>query len=357
MRARRIPHEEMRRASVVLSFFLPFRNSELKLPERAVGTRWFVIPFRMVSAFGCCSDHCEKTMTREISALILVTALLAVSSASLRAQAPLQVATEHAHRAGRYADDHAGIHSGSWTLKGEQILEAESKDEHRSCRDPHCNRCSKHLADYGHEYQYITGPSQRQRWYRGTAGTIAPVTQRGYDQHGLPYVRRGQPGAVMSWEYQRVLNHAIWEQVQARNAVAAEEAAEDRHILLTELHGVALGLLEQSEARWNELKDTCTDCGENTREYCVAKAQYEKDCKYVVAVERELTAAKRTWEKLASIANEKVRVALLSKDDADRATHFKRIQHKPAKYQEVLAARETETEQQEVQSTERPEEP
>ncbi len=200
------------------------------------------------------------------------------------------------------------------------------------------------MADYGHEYQYIGGPSQRQLWYRGTAGSIAPVTQRCYDQHGLPYRRRGQPGVVISWEYQRVLNHAIWEQVQARNAVAAEEAAEDRHTLLAELHAVACGLLEKSTARWEAGKNSCPERGEmreySVAEYRAAKTQYAKDCAYVAEVERELASAYRTWQSLTAVANEKVRIALLSKDDADRATRFKRIQHKPPRYKEVLAARE-----------------
>ena len=284
-------------------------------------------------------------------------------SNSVQAQGPLQIVTESAHR---HTDYHAGIHSGSWTLKREQILEEESKDKYRSCRDPYCNRCSKHLADYGHEYQYIGGPSQRQLWYRGTAGSIAHVTQRCYDEHGMPYARRCRPGAVMSWEYQRVLNHAIWEQVQARNAVAVEEAAEERVRLLDELQAIALGLLEKSEARWSWMKEhgLCAGavtesspcCGNTTYvvregvamhmknpslcEYCAAKARYEKDCAYVAAVQRELAGATQEWHELTAIADEAVRIALLSKDDADRATRFKRIQHKPPKYKEVLAAQE-----------------
>ncbi|MDR1493281.1 MAG: hypothetical protein LBT05_11245, partial [Planctomycetaceae bacterium] len=42
-----------------------------------------------------------------------------------------------------------------------------------------------------------------------------------------------------------------------------------------------------------------------------------------------------------AIADEAVRIALLSKPDADKATRFKRIQMKPPKYQEVLAAKES----------------
>ena len=283
---------------------------------------------------------------------------------SARAQLPLQMVTEYAHR---HSDFDAGIHSGSWTLKREQILEAESKDQYRSCRDPYCLRCSKHLADYGHEYQYIGGPSQRQLWYRGTAGSIAPVTQRCYDEHGMPYAHRGRPGAVMAWEYQRYLNHAIWEQVRARNAVAAEEAAEDRVAMLSELKAVALGLLETSEGKWNWIKESGSCTGRNGSvspcrpnrnttvaksgtahsaagptlcEYCTAKAQYEKDLAYVAEVEKELALAIGNWQALKCAADEAVRIALLSKDDADRATRFKRIQHKPPKYKEVLAARE-----------------
>jgi hypothetical protein len=85
-------------------------------------------------------------------------------------------------------DFHAGIHSGTWTLRRQQILELESKDVHRSCSDPYCQRCSKHLADYGHEYQYIHGPSQAQFWYRNTWKDIAPAVKRGYDEHSYPYI-------------------------------------------------------------------------------------------------------------------------------------------------------------------------
>ncbi len=278
-------------------------------------------------------------MNRVCDTVAIVVLVAVLAATPLQAQGPLQMVTETAHRHGAASSRHAGIHSGSWTLKREQILEAESHDEHRSCRDPNCLRCSKHLADYGHEHQYVGGPKQRQLWYRGTAGSIAPVTQRGYDQHGLPYARRGQPGAVMSWEYQRTLNHAIWEQVQARNAVAAEEAAEDRLTLLTELHAVAVGLLETSEAHWNTFKDSCctgANACQTRCDYCSAKAQYAKDRVYVAEVARELASAQRKLAKLTAIANEKVRIALLSKDDADRATHFQRVQHKPPKYQEVL---------------------
>ncbi len=263
-------------------------------------------------------------------------------------------------------DFHAGIHSGDWTAKREQILEAESKDPHRNCRGVYCNRCSKHLADYGHEYQYVGGPSQRQRWYRGTAHTIAPVTQRGYDEHGFPYIRRGQPAAVMSKEYLRVLNHAIAEQIQARNAVAAEEVAEDRFVLLEQLHDAAMSQANESREIWelfqaegcclsitnhantgNNAAFPCypantqfdwTDTGAlsllgaNGRcDYCLAKTKYLKDQAYLAQVAKEMTDAKQQLQKKTAIADEAVRIALLSKDDADKATRFKRVMHKPAK--------------------------
>lgn len=274
---------------------------------------------------------------------------------------------------------HAGIHSGSWTLKREQILEEESKDPHRSCRAPYCSRCSKHLADYGHEYQFVDGPCQRQLWYRGTAGSIAPVTQRCYDEHGIPYCHRGRPGIVMSWEYRCYLNHAIREQINARNAVAAEEAAEDRIPLLQELYDIAMIRAHESEIVWKHRQETgfciatakvalagnqrgsvMTPCMKamgatkegdglafknasslfSTCEYCLAKATYLKDQAYLVEVEKELAAATQDWQWKTAVADEKVRIALLSKEDADKATRFKRIQHKPPKYKEVLAAQE-----------------
>lgn len=273
----------------------------------------------------------------------------------------------------RHTDYHSGVHSGSWTLKRSQILEEESKDHHRSCKSPHCNRCSKHLADYGHEYQYITGPSQRQIWYRGTAGSIAPVTQRCYDEHGAPYHFRGRPGAVMSWEYQHYLNHCIKDQVRAHNAVAAEENAEERLGLLTHWHEVALARYAESCENWEAIKETgccisqvkglLSPCMKALGaqemdghlvlpeqmqeiseiaicEYCAAKAQYLKDKNYLAAMQRELELATADWQRKTAYADERVRIALLSKEDADKATRFKRIQHKPPKYKEVLAAQE-----------------
>ncbi|MDR2117034.1 MAG: hypothetical protein LBP87_11710 [Planctomycetaceae bacterium] len=285
------------------------------------------------------------------------------------------------------SDFHAGIHSGSWTVKREQLLDKESQDKYRSCRDPYCNRCSKHLADYGHEYQYISGVSQRQLWYRGTAGSIAPVRQFGYDAHGNPYARRGQPAAVMSKEYVRFLNHAIWEQVQARNAVADEEAAEDRVGLLAELRDAALAQLQKSRDAWelleqsghcinfriapspcsrtfkqipveNTAENTVKNAAKNSAlettyapysphffglcEYCAAKAQFLFDQNYVAEVEKELTRAVYVLDVKKAIADEAVRIALQSKPDADKATRFKRIQMKPPKkYQEILAAQES----------------
>ena len=271
-----------------------------------------------------------------------------------------------------FANFHAGIHSGSWTLRRAQLLEQESQDPHRSCLDPYCARCAKHLANYGHEYQYLAGPSQGQPWYPGTGGTVAVVTQRGYDQHGRPYARRGQPAAVMSWEYRQTLNHAIWEQVNARNAVAAEEAAYDRVVLLTRLLEDAREQLRLTKEAWEqvELEPMSPPCGkvvsarvavapcaktfkqfcaemkaghyEVARQgycaYCLAQARYQFDLAYVADVERELALAHYQLAHRSAVAAETVRIALLSKEDADKATRFQRIQYKPPKYKEVLAA-------------------
>jgi len=260
-------------------------------------------------------------------------------------------------------------------LKREQLLEEESKDLYRSCRDPHCARCAKHLADYGHEYQYLAGPNQRQRWYRGTDRNVAVVVQRGYDQHGAPYRDRGKPAAaIMSWEYMHTLNHAIWEQVQARNAVAAEEAAQDRVMMLTQLLTDAKEQLRLTKEAWEQLEPElepvnkpCSKavvgvlvgsrCTKTYRQfyvemnaghyeialqglcpYCLAHARYQFDLAYVADVERELELAWQHYEHKSTVATEAVRIALLSKDDADRATRFKRFQYKPPKYKEVLAA-------------------
>jgi hypothetical protein len=273
---------------------------------------------------------------------------------------------------------HAGLHSGSWTLKREQLMEEESQDPHRSCLDPYCARCAKHLADYGHEYQFINGPNQRQRWYRGTAGNIAVVTQRGYDQHGFPYRLRGNPAsAIVPWEYMHTLNHAIWEQVQARNAVAVAEAAQDRIELLSQLLEDAKEQLRLTTEAWEQLEPLlepvskpcnkvvdgkmvgphCTKTYEQfsvemragNREiarqgmcpYCLAHARYQFDRAYVAGVECELALARQTYAIKSAIATEAVRVALLSKDDADKATRIKRLQYKPPKYKEVLAAMES----------------
>jgi len=273
---------------------------------------------------------------------------------------------------------HAGLHSGSWTLKREQLLEAESQDPHRSCLDPYCARCAKHLADYGHEYQYLGGPNQRQLWYRGTAGNVAIVTQRGYDQNGRPYHRRGHPAsAIVPWEYMHTLNHAIWEQVQARNAVAAEEAAHDRIVLLTQLLIDAKEQLRLTKEAWEQLepllepvskpcgkvvngkvvgphciktyKQFCVEMNAGSHEiarqgmcpYCLAHARYRFDLAYVADVECELALAQQTYMRKSAIATEAVRVALLSKEDADKATRIKRLQYKPPKYKEVLAAMES----------------
>ena len=275
------------------------------------------------------------------------------------------------HPANPRANLHAGIHSGSWTLERSQRLEAESQDPTRSCPDPYCARCAKHLADYGHEYQYLGGPSQRQPLYGGTIGSIAVVTQRGYDQHGSPYRWRRQPAAVISWEYVQTLNHAIWEQVNARNAVAAEEAAQDRVNLLTQLLETAKEQLQLTKAAWEQMEPSgkpcnrvhtsgrvvgsfCTKtyrqfCAEMKTgrheiarsgmcEYCLAHARYQFDRDYVADVERELALARRCLTQKSAMATEAVRIALLSKSDADKATRFQRLQYKPPKRQEVFAA-------------------
>ena len=271
------------------------------------------------------------------------------------------------------ANFHAGLHSGSWTLKRAQLLEEESKDPYRSCADPYCARCAKHLADYGHEYQYLAGPSQRQLWYRGTAGNVAPTTQRGYDQHGNPYWRRGNPSASMSWEYVQTLNHAIWEQVNARNAVAAEEAAQDRVLLLTKLLEDAHEQLRLTKEAWEQTERAEKPCSKvhtagkmvgphctktfnqfciemksgryetakmGMCEYCLARSRYLFDQAYVADVECELARARQCLAQKSAVATEAVRIALLSKEDADKATRFNRIQYKPPKYKEVLAAME-----------------
>ena len=268
-------------------------------------------------------------------------------------------------------DFHAGIHSGSWTLERTLRLEEEKQDPARSCPDPYCARCAKHLADYGHEYQYVGGTSQRQIWYRGTAGNMAVVTQRGYDQHGLPYRLRNQPAAIMSWEYARTLNHAIWEQVNARNAVAVEEAAYDRVVLLTALLEDATEQFRLTKEAWEQIeplgktcnkvvvsnkvarslcsktyKQFCTEMRAGRYEvaksgmcaYCLALARYQFDQDYVADVKNELALAEKHLARSAATATEAVRIALLSKEDADKATRFTRLQYKPPKYKEVLAA-------------------
>jgi len=206
---------------------------------------------------------------------------------------------------------HAGIHSGSYTLKREQQLDHESQTPRLSCPSPYCSRCSKHLADYGHEYQLIDGPSQAQPFYRNTRTGIAPATAGlGFDEHSQWYCHRGLPVATMSWEYQRYLNHAIKEQVAARNAVAAEEACEDA------IADLAL-----------------------YRERVAAQGNPE-NLETLTAIDLRLAAAQHDLKHLSAIADEKIRIALLSKEDADKATRFKRIFQKPPKYKEVLAAQE-----------------
>jgi hypothetical protein len=201
------------------------------------------------------------------------------------------------------------------------------------------------------------------------------VTQRGYDQHGLPYHLRGNPAsAIVSWEYMQTLNHAIWEQVHARNAVAAEEAAHDRVILLAQLLKDATEQLRLTREAWEELEPQlepmskpCNKivngkivgprCTKTYKQFCIemkagrydvarqgmcphclAHAQYQFDLAYVADVTQELAMARHTLAVKNAAATEAVRIALLSKDDADRATRIQRIQYKPPKYKEVLAA-------------------
>ncbi|MDR1053331.1 MAG: hypothetical protein LBL39_04070, partial [Planctomycetaceae bacterium] len=272
-------------------------------------------------------------------------------------------------------DFHAGIHSGSWTLRRQQILEAESKEPHRNCSDPYCQRCAKHLADYGHEYQYIHGASQAKFWYRNTWTEIAPAVKRGYDEHSYPYIKRGFPAATMTWEYQQVLNHAIWEQLQARNAAEIADAAQRRADELQNLHDDSANRLANSKAAWDyqaengaciaALQDNIkvTDvspcmknigitksCNEgylinpcegeliSSCEYCLAQAKYIKDSTYLRDVCGVLDQAKFEAERTAEVARKWAEVAKLSKPDADVATRFKKIHHKPPRYQEVLAA-------------------
>ncbi|MDR0392127.1 MAG: hypothetical protein LBH59_09485 [Planctomycetaceae bacterium] len=273
-------------------------------------------------------------------------------------------------------DFHAGIHSGSWTLKRQQILEAESKDPHRSCYDPYCQRCSKHLADYGHEYQYIHGVSQAQFWYRNTWKNIAPASKLGYDEHSYPYLKRGFPAATMSWEYQQVLNHAIWEQLQARNAASVADAAKNRADTLRQLHDDSANRLANSKAAWDyqvengiciaALQDSVnvveiSPCMKNmgfkksgnqylinpcdnacelisSCEYCLAQAKYIKDSTYLREVCIVLEQADKEAAITADIAKKWADIAKLSKADADVATRFKKVHHKPPRYKEVLAA-------------------
>ncbi|MDR1480264.1 MAG: hypothetical protein LBJ00_15110 [Planctomycetaceae bacterium] len=269
---------------------------------------------------------------------------------------------------------HAGIHSGSWTLQRQQILEAESKDPHRSCSDPYCQRCSKHLADYGHEYQYIHGVNQAKFWYRNTWTEIAPAVKRGYDEHSYPYIKRGFPAATMTWEYQQVLNHAIWEQLQFRNASEIAEAAKKRADDLQNLHDDSANRLAVSKAAWDHQAESgvcisaiqdnigavnVSPCMKNigvTRsrngylinpcagelrsdcEYCLAQAKYIRDSVYLRDVCNVLAQANAEAARTAEVARQWSEVAKLSKHDADVATRFKKIHHKPPRYQEALAA-------------------
>ncbi|GHT15044.1 hypothetical protein FACS1894170_12500 [Planctomycetales bacterium] len=300
---------------------------------------------------------------------IIVTIVISVLMCS---EAALAQYHSHSFHDGATSDFHAGLHSGSWTLRREALLDDEKQDPYRSCADPYCNRCAKHLADYGHEYQYLAGPNQRQPWYRGTAGGVAVTTRRGYDQHGIPYARRGQPAAIISWEYRQTLNHAIWEQVNARNAVAAEEAAKERLPMLEQLLAAASEQYCLTQAAWEKfiaegghcIKDDvetkipsacsktykqfvdemksgqCVTAVQDMCAYCLAKARYCFDQEYVALVKNELSLAYNDYLWKRATADEAVRVALLSKDDADKATRFVRIQNKPPKIKEAAATRE-----------------
>jgi len=73
--------------------------------------------------------------------------------------------------------------------------------------------------------------------------------------------------------------------------------------------------------------------------YCLAQARYQFDQDYVSSVETELALARQCLVQKRIAATEAVRIALLSKDYAARETRFKRIQYKPPKYREVLAAK------------------
>ncbi|MCL2743356.1 MAG: hypothetical protein FWE67_05850, partial [Planctomycetaceae bacterium] len=277
-----------------------------------------------------------KVFTYPFAGAVLFCILIFLGN-SVSAQGPPQISTENARL---HTNFHSGVHSGEWTLKREEILEEESKDPHRSCTAPYCNRCSKHLADYGHEYQFIGGVSQRQLWYRGTIGSIGHAAQRCYDEHGIPYARRGQPAAVMSWEYQHYLNHCIADQLRARTAVAAEEDAEVRVAMLNDLLEASKKRAAASEAIWRQyesggkcigVESVCLPCAAvgtanayytsqavaaYNLAYCRAKAQFMKDAAYVADVALERDNAIAEWKMKSVYADERVKLALLSKEDA-----------------------------------------
>ncbi|MDR1923641.1 MAG: hypothetical protein LBQ66_04630, partial [Planctomycetaceae bacterium] len=278
-------------------------------------------------------------------------------------------------------DFHAGIHSGTWTLRREQILEAESKKPQHACFDPYCQRCSKHLANYGHEYQYIHGANQAKFFYRNTWKSIAPAVKRGYDEHGYQNQKYGYPAGVMSWEYQQVLNHAIWEQLQYRNAKEIADAARFRFEALEKLCADSERRAAESKSVWDyqverggcvgmlgnaveavevlPCEPQAPPCVKKLRtkkptittvliptqeelnlscEYCKAQAKFIKDSAYLQDVKNVLKQAKAEAELTAKIAADWEKVAKLSKPDADRAAIFRKIWHKPPRYQEVFAA-------------------
>ena len=261
------------------------------------------------------------------------------------------------------SDFHAGIHSGDWTVERAKILEAASKNPCLNCKNPNCNRCALHLADYGHEYQHIHGPNVRQPFYAGTAGRTAFGSKHGYDEHSLWARCPGQPASVMLWEYRWTLNHAIDDQVRARNAVAAQEAAEDWLDDLLFEYDLLRQRIQESEAAWHWSERepfVCADChackpcsSANEKgamvvtsipcsccDLCKARRDWLRDLADLAKLERMIAAADMNLESLTAFADKKVEIALRSKHDAEVATRIPRVYHKPPRYQDVLAEQE-----------------
>jgi hypothetical protein len=170
------------------------------------------------------------------------------------------------------------------------------------------------------------------------------------------------------------LNHAIWEQLQSRNASEIAGTAQRRAECLRKLHDDSANRLANSKAAWDyqvengvciaALQDNVnvaevSPCMKNmgikksgntylinpcenelqlSCEYCLAQAKYIKDSAYLREVCNVLNQAEHEAARTAEIAKKWAEVAKLSKPDADVATRFKRIHHKPPRYQEVLAA-------------------